>query len=145
MIEIALQLDQNRKTLYPATQEDAEKLRSYVPNQVFRAKLTGHKRPRSVEQNRWAHAMFQLVAENCYDPQWDSIEKVKRKVKLMMQFFSERFVVGDKVYFELRSFAFSEMDQSEADYWYNQAKEICAKKLGVEPEALEAQAKELPF
>lgn len=145
MIEIFLSIGKDRRFLFPATQEDAEKLKAYAPNQVVRAKITGHKRPRSVQQNRWAHAMFRLVADNSGDPQWDTIDKVKRKVKLMMEFFSERFVVDGKIYFELRSFAFDQMEQSEADIRYNQAKEICAQKLGVDPETLEAQAKELPF
>lgn len=145
MIDVALQLSENRKTLHPATQEDAESLKVYAPNQVLRAKITGHKKPRSVQQNRWAHAMFRLVADNSGDPQWDTIEKVKRKIKLMMEFFSERFVVDGKVYFELRSFAFDQMDQDEANKWYNEARDICAKKLGIAPEILEAQAKILPF
>lgn len=145
MIEIALQLSENRKALYPATPEDAEKLKAYLPNQVMRAKLTGHKRPRSVEQNRWMHAIFRLVADNSGDPQWATLDEVKRKVKLMMGFFSDRFVVHGKVYFELRSFAFDQMEQEEANRYYNEARDICAKKLGIDPEILEAQAKELPF
>jgi hypothetical protein len=145
MIEIAVQLHKSRRLLFPVTQEDEEKLRTYEPNQILRAKLTGHQKPRSVQQNRWAHAMFRLVADNSGDPQWSTIEQVKRKVKLMMEFFSERFVVDGKVYFELRSFAFSEMEQDEANKWYNQARDICAQKLGVDPEILEAQAKEVPF
>ena len=144
MIEVALQLTAGRM-LQPATQEDAEKLKAYEPNQVLRAKLIGHKRPRSVQQHRWIFAIFKLTSENSGDPDWDTIDKTKRNVKMMMQFFSEKFVVGGQVYFELRSFSFSEMDQAEADRVYNQAKEICASKLGVKPEVLEAQAKELPF
>lgn len=145
MIEVALQLSLDRRSLYPATPEDADKLKSYFGNQIVRAKITGHKKPRSIEQNRWIHALFRLVADNANDPEWDTLEKVKRKVKMMMQFFDARFVVGDKVYFELRSFAFDAMDQDEATRIYNEAKEICAQKLGIAPEMLEAQAKELPF
>jgi hypothetical protein len=145
MIEIAAQLSADRKTLYPATPEDADKLKVYVPNQVLRAKITGHKKPRSVQQNRWLFAMFRLVADNSGDPGWSTVEQVKRKVKMMMEFFQERFVVGDKVYFELRSFAFSELEQDEANRWYNEAKQICAQKLGIDPELLEAQAKDVPF
>ena len=51
-------------------------------------------------------------------------------------------VHNNKVYFELRSFAFDRMEQREADIIYNQAKRVCAKKLGVPEEELEANAKE---
>jgi len=144
MIEVALQLTPGRM-LQPATPDDLEKLRAYEPNQVLRAKLTGHKRPRSVQQIRWLYAMFTLVADNSNDPEWDTVDKVKRRVKMMMGFFAERFVVEGKVYFELRSFAFSELEQNEATEWFNQARDICAQKLGVDPAVLEAQARELPF
>ena len=145
MIEIPLQLNMGHKTLSVTCQEDMEKLKAYSPNQILRAKLTGHRKPRSVQQNRWLHNMFRIVADNTEDHQWNDPKKVKRKIKMMLHFFDERFVVGDKIYFELRSFAFSELEQDEANEVFNQAKEVCAQKLGVEPEILEAQAKELPF
>ncbi len=145
MIEIAVQLSENRKTLHPATQEDEEKLRTYEPNQVLRAKLTGHQKPRSVQQLRWLYAMLTLVAQNSSDSEWDTVEKVKRKVKMMMKFFAERFVVNGCVYFELRSFSFGELEQDEATQWFNKARDICAEKLGIDPELLESQARDLPF
>lgn len=145
MIEVALQLTQDRRTLIPCTPEDMEKLKAYIPNQVLRAKITGNKRPRSVEQHRWIFGIFQIVASNSGDDGWNTVDKVKRNVKMMMQFFSERFVVGDQVYFELKSFAFDQMPQEEANQVYEKAKEICAWKLGVDPNILEANAKNLPF
>ena len=145
MIEIPLQINPGYRSLSVTSQEDLEKLKAYSPNQVLRAKLTGHKRPRSVRQNNWIHAMFKIVSENVEDPNWATPEKVKTMVKMMMGFYEQKFIVKGQVYFQLRSFAFDSMDQAEADKVYNQAKEICAMKLRVDPEILAAQAKELPF
>jgi len=89
--------------------------------------------------------VFQLTADNSDDPGWNTLEKVKRNVKMIMKFFDERFIVGDKVYFELRSFAFDQMEHNEANRIFDEAKMICAQKLGVDPEILETQAKALPF
>ena len=49
------------------------------------------------------------------------------------------------VFFQLRSFAFNEMDQNEADEVYETAKNICAQHLGVDPGELEAKAKQRSF
>ncbi len=146
MIEIPLQINPGHKSLSVLSQEDREALKAYHPMQILRAKLTGHKRPRSVQQNRWIHAIFRIVAENTEEEDWNTPEKVKRNVKMAMKFFKDDVVVhGNRVFFELRSFAFDRMEQNEADIKYNEAKMICAKKLGVDPETLEAQAQEEPF
>jgi len=142
MIEIALQLNPDF-SLSVATEEGLEKLKTYKPNQILRARLQGYRRPRSVQQNNWIHAIFKITAENSMDPEWDTPEKVKRNVKMRMQFFKNDVIVDrNKVYFELRSFAFDQMGQEEADMRYTQAKYICAKHLGISPERLEAEALE---
>ncbi len=139
MIDTYLQLDDQGR-LAPVSEEYREELKVFKPNQIIRAKLTGAKKPRSVLQNRWLHAIFRTVADNSSDPDWDTPEKVKRNVKMRMQFFKGDVSVHDnKVYFELRSFAFDKMEQNEANRVYEEAKEICAKQLGVKPEELEAQ------
>ena len=141
MIEIYCQLQ--GKHLIPVSQEYEEELRGYKQNQILRCVISGTRKQRSVQQNKWAHAMFRIVAENTQDPEWDSPEKVKRNVKMAMKFFEDEVVVrGNKVYFELRSFAFDRMDANEANVRYEDAKNICAKKLGVDPKVLEARAKE---
>jgi len=145
MITVNLQLGKDRRTLHPATPEDLEKLREYAPNQILKAKLTGHRKPRSVIQNCWIHALFRLVADNSDDPDWSTPEKVKRIVKMKIGYYDARFVVKDSVYFELRSFAFDELGPDEANRVFNECKRVCAEKLGVPEEALEANAKELPF
>ena len=126
---------------HPFSQEDREAFRSYRENQIVDATIKGIRRPRSVQQNKWIHAMFRIVADNSRDEDWNTPEKVKRNVKLAMRFFKDEVVVhGNKVFFELRSFAFDEMEQAEANVRYEEAKNICAKHLGVDPETLEAEA-----
>ena len=146
MIEIPLQIRPGHKTLAVTSPEDQQTLKAYAANQIVRAKITGYKRPRSVQQNRWIHAIFRIVADNTEEPDWNTPEKVKRNVKMAMKFFKDDVIVyNNKVYFELRSFAFDRMDQSEADIKYNEAKVICAKKLKVNPDTLEAKAQEETF
>jgi len=129
------------KHLAPASVEDQEKLKDYKQNQIVRVKIYGVKRPRSVLQNRWIHAMFRIVADNSDDPEWGTPESVKRKVKMAMKFFKDDVTVaGNKVYFELRSFAFDKMESNEANVRFEDAKNIMAKKLGVKPETLEAES-----
>ena len=69
------------------------------------------------------------------------IKLFSRNVKMKMKFFKDDVIVhGNKVYFELRSFAFDKMDHREANIRYEEAKNICAKFLGVTPETLQAEA-----
>ena len=131
------------KTLVPFSEEDLEAIKAFPEHQFLKVKITGSKRPRSLQQNKWVHAMFRLVAANTDDPKWDTDVKVKRNVKMAMKFFKDEVIVHrDKVWFELRSFAFDEMEQAEADIKYNEAKLVCAKFLDVPPEELEARVKE---
>ena len=127
----------------PIGDEDKQSLKSFKENQIVRADLYGIKKPRSVLQNNWLHNMFRIVAENTEDEDWNTREKVKKNVKKRMMFIKDGvFVDGKNVYFEFRSFAFDEMEQDEANIKYEEAKLICAKFLGVDPEKLEANAKE---
>ena len=142
MIKIALQIQQDG-SLNPFSQEDLEKIKVFSVNQIVVGTLHGTRKQRSLMQNKWVHAMFRVVAANSQDPEWDTPEKVKRNVKMAMKFFKDEVVVfKNRVYFELRSFAFDEMEQNEANVRYEEAKNICAKHLGVRPEDLEARAKE---
>ncbi len=128
-------------TLAAASIEERENLKAFLPNQILKAKLTGTLKARSVEQNKWVHAMFRFVAHNTDDHEWDTPEKVKRNVKMALKFFKDEVIVqGNKVFFELRSFRFDEMEQPEANMVYDQCKHICAAKLKVAPEVLEANA-----
>jgi len=127
----------------PYSQEDQNKLKAFKLNQILRLQAFGTRKKRSIQQNKYIHAIFRHVVDNARDPEWSTPEKVKRNVKMAMKFFKDDVVVsGNKVWFELRSFAFNEMEAQEADKVYNEAKNICAGYLGVPPETLEAIAKE---
>jgi hypothetical protein len=145
MIIIPLQIQPGHKTLVVTCPQDQDALKTFKAYQIVQAKLIGHKRPRSVQQNAWIHAIFQLVADNTEDPNWNTLEKVKYEVKLEMKFFKSIIVRGHNVYHEFKSFAFDAMDQNEADLRYNEAKQICADKLGVDPEVLEVNARTVSF
>ena len=139
MKEIYLQVTSNG--VAPVSQEDIDVLKSFKLNQIVRCELYGTTRARSVQQNKWLHAIFRIVASNTENEDWNTPEKVKRNVKMAMKFFKEDVVVHkNKVWFELRSFAFDKMEQNEADLKYNEAKLICAKFLKINPETLEANA-----
>lgn len=131
------------KSLHPVSPEDLETLSFFKPNQILRCRVSGVKKPRSVLQNKWIHAIFRLVAQNTEDTDWDTPEKVKRNVKMSMKFFKDDVIVANnKVYFELRSFAFDKMEQNEANRIYEIAKNTCADFLGVDPKELESQAQQ---
>ena len=125
----------------PVSPEDLEVVKGYRPNQILRCRVSGVKKPRSVLQNKWIHAIFRTVADNARDEDWNTPEKVKRNVKMAMRFFKDDVVVhNNKVFFELRSFAFDRMDHREANVKYEEAKNVCAKYLGVDPSELESEA-----
>ena len=135
-------LQRKGKALVPTSKEHLDTIMAFPENEFLNVSIKGHRRPRSVQQNKWIHAIFRQVAYNTDDPEWNTPEKAKRNVKLSMKFFKDDVVVqGNKVFFELRSFAFDQMDQHEADRVYDQAKQICADFLGVSVETLETEAK----
>src|SRR6056297_373848 len=109
-------LQRKGKALVPTSKEHLDTVMAFPENEFLNVSIKGHRRPRSVQQNKWIHAIFRQVAYNTDDPEWNTPEKVKRNVKLAMKFFKDDVVVqGNKVFFELRSFAFDQMDQHEAD------------------------------
>ena len=139
MQELSAQI--RNKTIVPFSPEDQERLAEFQENQIVTVRVSGVKKHRSIQQNKWIHAIFRIVAMNTDDPEWNTPEKVKRNVKMAMRFFKDDVIVhNNKVYFELRSFAFDRMEQNEANMVYNHAKEICAEKINISPAELEAAA-----
>ena len=129
--------------LAPASQEYADTLKAFHPNQIVRVKVYGTRKERSVQQNKWVHNMFRHVASNTSDPEWSDEFKVKFQVKMIMKFFEDTVtVIGKQVYFQMRSFAFDRMEVPEANRIFNDVLLICAQKIDVDPSVLEAQAKE---
>ena len=134
-------LQRKGKLFVPFSQEDLEAGMSFKENEPIVCKMAGTRKPRSYLQIKWLHVVFRLVAENTEDPEWDTPEKVKRCVKMAMRLYEDCFAVDSKVWFELKSFAFDKMEHDEANLRFNEAVLICAKKIGVDPETLKAEAK----
>ncbi len=130
------------KTLVPFSLEGVGDIKGFPENQLLSVSITGTRRPRSLEQNKWIHAVFRFVAMNTENTEWNTPDKVKRNVKLAIKFFKDDVaVIGNKVYFELRSFAFGKMNQVEADKVFDEAVKVCADFLGVDKEVLKAEAR----
>ena len=128
--------------LRPFSPENAEKLNSYKTNQILKLVISGTRKQRSIEQNAWIHCIFKMGSENTDDPDLNTLDKFKRAVKMAMKFFEDTvMVIDNKVFFELRSFAFDQMEQDEANMIYEQAKIVSANIMHVDPEELESQAK----
>ena len=128
--------------MVPISKEDVEKLQAFKKHQILKNQTSGVLKARSLKQHRWAMWMIRSVSENDSDVEWNTFGRAKRRIKLAMKFFKDEVVVeGNKVYFELDSFAFDEMPQSKATKVYNEVKTICAQRLGCSPEELEANAK----
>jgi hypothetical protein len=128
--------------LLPFDEQTEAAVQGFLENEPIRAKMSGTRKKRSLQQNKWIHKIFEITSENTDDLEWNTPEKTKRKVKMAMQFFKDDVtVVDNRVYFEFRSFAFDKMEQMEANIRYEEAKNICAMKMGVDPEVLEAEAK----
>lgn len=127
--------------LVPTSLEYDRELSAYKDNQLVSTRIAGTRKARSVQQNKWVHAMFRYVAANTDDHEWNTPEKVKYMVKRVMNFFDVFGVENNQVWFKFRSFRFDEMEHNEANIRYEDAKNICAKKIGVDPEVLEAKAK----
>ncbi len=142
--EIYVQVNQFANNIDPFSQEAVDEINKYYkPNQVLKCVLTGTRRPRSVQQHKWAMWMVRQVSLNDNDRKWNTFDRAKKQIKLIMKFFKDEPHVDlntGLVWFELRSFAFDKMEQWEADMVYNDIKLICAKRLGVEPQVLEANA-----
>jgi len=49
--------------LIPYSDEDMEEAKVYKPNQILRAKLKGTRKERSLQQLKWVHVMFRIVAD----------------------------------------------------------------------------------
>ena len=128
--------------MVPISKEDVDRLNTFKDHQILKNQTSGVQKERSIIQNNWIHAIFRYVASNTENPEWNTEEKVKFEVKMIMKFFEKVVVRGPEVYFKFKSFNFEDMPQNEANVKYSEAKQICADFLGIDPKKLEAVAKE---
>ncbi len=128
--------------MVPISKEDVDRLNTFKDHQALKNRVSGVQKERSIKQHRWAMWMIRCVSKNDDDPDWNTFDKAKRRIKLAMEFFEEGIIVErGRVYFELKSFSFDEMNQQEANKTYNEIKSFCALRLGCSEEDLEANAK----
>ena len=133
MREIAIQLDQYCNP-HPHSIEDKETLKSYKPFQILKAKISGVRKPRSYQQLKLFFACCQTIADNTEDPQWDTKDKVKFQVSVILHFVEPNVVAIDtsgKVVFQYRSIAFKELPHMEAFNFFDRAFETMASKIGI--------------
>lgn len=143
MIEIACQIDQNYGFV-PYSQDDQNKIREYRPHQIVKVKISGVRKPRSYQQLKWFHAMCKLVSENTEDENWNSVEKVKMQVKVLLQYYDPECVVvsGGRVHFRYRSFGYADLPHFEACKIFDRALAVMAKFLGCGEDELLSMSKQ---
>ena len=131
MIEIAIQQQKNG-LIRPFSPEDAKALKNFKPNQILRAKISGIRKERSVEQNAMLHACIALVSDNASDTNWNTPEKVKIQLKHALHFYKATVVLPNgSIHFELDSFAFKNLSQIDANRVCDRSWPILAKHIGV--------------
>ena len=144
MIELPLQKT-GPKTLTVMSLEDMELFKTYEVNQILRAKLTGHKKPRSVLQLRlyWAvcNQVAQLLSdhENQFtrnDVDFEVKIKVAKKHPSMIRRFKS---VDGIVYMEPISIAFQNMPHLIACNYFDFAFSIMAGMAGTTVDKLLAE------
>ena len=135
MINLSLQKT-GPKTLTVITLDDIELFRAYEVNQILRAKLTGHRKPRSVLQLRlyWAvcNQVAQLLSDHENQFTRNDIDfEVKIRVAKKHPSMIRRFkLVGGIVYMEPISISFANMPHLEACNYFDFAFGVMADMIG---------------
>ena len=141
MINLSLQKT-GPKTLTVITLDDIELFRAYEINQILRAKLTGHRKPRSVLQLRlyWAvcNQVAQLLSDHENQFTRNDIDfEVKIRVAKKHPSMIRRFKSLDGiVYMEPISISFANMPHLEACNYFDFAFPIMADMIGTTVEEL---------
>ena len=119
-------------SLAPFSQEAKDLIRSYRPNQIVKAKISGIRKEASVPQFRMFHACMRTIADNTSDSQWNDLVKVKVQLKHLLNFFKSTVVLPDgSIHFELDSFAFSNYSKVFKEKIIERSLPILAKKIGI--------------
>jgi len=133
MVEIPLQLQRDHKTLAVMSQDDADRLKEFHPNQILRAKITGVKKPRSVIQLNLYWACCQTVADNL-----DGVtkEEVDFDVRVALRFIKRLKVSAGITYVEPHSISFANLQHIEACNYFDRAFPAMAKMIGISADEL---------
>ena len=119
-------------TMRPYSDQDAEIWSEYGDYQVMRAKVSGHKKQRSLQQLRLYWACCQTVAEN--SEAWKTKEAVDFNIRVALDFRDPARVAvrpDGTVQFYYRSIAFKNLRHMEACRYFDRAFEAMAAHLGV--------------
>jgi hypothetical protein len=133
VIECALQLGSDYRSILAFSQQDVDKLKELKPNQILRAKLYGVKKPRSYQQLKLYWACCGTVADNLEEYTKDD---VNFEVRTELKFVKHFKVVKGVAYVELRSISFSELAHIEACNYFDRAFPVMAKMIGITVEKL---------
>lgn len=132
--------DKIRKVWVPCSQNDIDKSSKFKPGEICSQKTTGIKNQRSAQQNRWIHAIINLIAENTEDPNWNTPQKAKVQLKYATGCFGEAVLIsagtGTMVYYPLKSWSFDKMEHMEATKLFDKCVLEGANFLGCTPEQL---------
>lgn len=131
--------------MLPFSKQDLLALKAYPEGQPVKFKPMGQKKPRSWQQIKWIHAVLEHTVDQIGEryPDLNTMARLKFFVKKEIRFFRSMVVDGDRVYVEVRSFSYDDLeDPIEAGQVFDDVKMVCAGLIGCAPAELEAKAKE---
>lgn len=143
MVELPLQLQRDRKTLAVLSQEDADRLLEFLPNQILRAKITGVKKPRSVRQLNLHWKACSVAASNLEGYTKEGVDfETKIKVAQNHPEIIKRFKMVDGItYIEPISISFANLAHLEACKYFKYSMPIIAKSIGLTEDELVSNIK----
>lgn len=114
-----------RRHIVPATEQDKDKLRIIRAGDLLPCVLS--KSPRNGDHHRKFMALAQFVAEN--HPRYQTIEDVLVQLKVRTGHAKTLFTDAGRVFYELRSISWREMDEAEFVQWSEKAKRVVFDEL----------------
>jgi len=139
--ELSCQLKQNQQ-LWPFSEEDAEQLKDYYPNQILRVMVWGTTKERSLIQLRLYWVCCTKVSNNTDDMMWNTKKKTDFSCRVALHFVDPEMTAvrpDGMVQFKYRSISFDNLKHIEACNYFDRAFEIMAKKIGVTVEKLKSR------
>ncbi len=136
-MEVALQL--KKGILYPHSIEDQEKIKDLKENQIVKAKITGVRKPRSLQQLRLYWKLCKEVSENTERPEFSTYRLVDWRLRNSLQFYDTDYTYvtpNGQVNFKVKSISFKNLKHIEACGYFDRAFDLMAKALGVELDVL---------
>jgi hypothetical protein len=133
MIEINVQYD--GKAWHPFGPTDQDESNRFKRNQICIAKIKGTRRPRSYAQLCLFWKFCEVVSQNTELPYWKTKEQVAEQCKVGLNFVDmDRVVLKDdgEIHIPFKSISFANLDQMEADKFFDRAFAYILKKTGID-------------